>query len=296
MGARCASPTRRAALGGWLELSEFGSAASDPSRRARAERTCIITTVLYYCFVYYILYVCDNRRHQNGAHASSELAFIASSESAHDTCSEHQLHAKIGVLGPYFIDEIQDPEDSSKTLTGSRYRTLLKDSIIPTLKIKLGGDFDTCWFQQDGASSHTAFATLEYLTSVFGSRLISNKTDHIWPPYSSDLTVLDYYFWNYYKIAVKNFAPKTVVELKEFAIQVAEHTEISIIRKAIGDFPKRLVCLLHNQGRHSEMKFKKFKSRIRPTTVCAHCNLIHYCDCKNCLDLCSEITAVNVLK
>lgn len=55
------------------------------------------------------------------------------------------VHSKIDVIGPYFVDEIQDPEDLRTTLTTSRYITLLRDTVIPELKAKLGPDFATCW-------------------------------------------------------------------------------------------------------------------------------------------------------
>ena len=54
-------------------------------------------------------------------------------------------------------------------------------------------DIDNFWFQQDGATSHTAEATLDVLRPVFEDRIISLRADVIWPPRSCDLTPLDYY-------------------------------------------------------------------------------------------------------
>jgi hypothetical protein len=36
-----------------------------------------------------------------------------------------------------------------------------------------------CWFQQDGATAHTANLTMQMLSEFFGSRIISRK---LWPP------------------------------------------------------------------------------------------------------------------
>ena len=44
------------------------------------------------------------------------------------------------------------------------------------------------WFQQDGATCHTAEATLYVLRSVFEDRIISRRADVIWPPRRCDLT------------------------------------------------------------------------------------------------------------
>ena len=48
------------------------------------------------------------------------------------------------------------------------------------------------WFQQDGATCHTAEDTLDILCTVFEDRIISRRTDVVWPPRSCDLTPLDY--------------------------------------------------------------------------------------------------------
>ena len=33
------------------------------------------------------------------------------------------------------------------------------------------------------------------MSSKFGDRIISRKTEHFWPPYSPDLNPLDFLFW-----------------------------------------------------------------------------------------------------
>jgi transposase len=40
---------------------------------------------------------------------------------------------------------------------------------------------------QDGASPHTAKQTIELLKKYFGEKIISNKLEDFWPPYSPDL-------------------------------------------------------------------------------------------------------------
>ncbi|GFU59771.1 hypothetical protein TNCV_4467661 [Trichonephila clavipes] len=49
------------------------------------------------------------------------------------------------------------------------------------------------WFQQDGATCHTARATIDLLKDTFGDRLISRFGPVNWPPRSCDLTLLDYF-------------------------------------------------------------------------------------------------------
>ncbi|GFW84746.1 uncharacterized protein TNCV_1814761 [Trichonephila clavipes] len=58
------------------------------------------------------------------------------------------------------------------------------------------------WFQQDGATCHTARATIDLLKDTFGDRLISRFGPVNWPPRSCDLTPLDYFLWGYVKSLV----------------------------------------------------------------------------------------------
>ena len=44
------------------------------------------------------------------------------------------------------------------------------------------------WFQQDGATCHTAEATLDVSRTVFEERIISRRVDVVWPPRSCYLT------------------------------------------------------------------------------------------------------------
>jgi len=106
------------------------------------------------------------------------------------------IHPKAGIIGPIFVDELDCPEDTTHTtLTAKRYCFMLRTIVIPELKRRLGDDFDRCWFQQDGAAPHTAAISRQYLREVFGGRLISLREDLMWPPYSPDLSPLDYWFW-----------------------------------------------------------------------------------------------------
>jgi hypothetical protein len=48
------------------------------------------------------------------------------------------------------------------------------------------------WFQQDGATAHTAKKSMKILNEIFGERVISRN---LRPPRSPDLTPLDFYLW-----------------------------------------------------------------------------------------------------
>ncbi|GFU65254.1 transposable element Tc3 transposase [Trichonephila clavipes] len=71
------------------------------------------------------------------------------------------------------------------------------------------------WFQQDGATCHTARATIDLLNNTFGDRLISRFGPVNWPPRSCDLTPLDYFLWDYVKSLVYADKPQTLDQLED---------------------------------------------------------------------------------
>ncbi|GFW12187.1 putative LOC100569746 [Trichonephila clavipes] len=73
----------------------------------------------------------------------------------------------------------------------------------------------TLWFQQDGATCHTARATIDLLKDTFGDRLISRFGPVNWPPRSCDLTTLDYFLWGYVKSLVYADKPQTLDHLED---------------------------------------------------------------------------------
>ncbi|GFU51704.1 hypothetical protein TNCV_83301 [Trichonephila clavipes] len=63
-----------------------------------------------------------------------------------------------------------DDEGHNVTVNGDRYRAMITNFFIPELN---NHDVQELWFQQDGATCHTARATIDLLKDTFGDRLIS---------------------------------------------------------------------------------------------------------------------------
>ncbi|GFW48402.1 transposase [Trichonephila clavipes] len=91
-----------------------------------------------------------------------------------------------GIIGAYFKND----EGHNVTVNGDRYRAMITNFFIPELN---NHDVQELWFQQDGATCHTARATIDLLKDTFGDRLISRFGPVNWPPRSCDLTPLDYF-------------------------------------------------------------------------------------------------------
>ncbi|GFU62624.1 SMB domain-containing protein [Trichonephila clavipes] len=85
---------------------------------------------------------------------------------------------------------LQNDEGHNVTVNGDRSRAMITNFFIPELN---NHDVQELWFQQDGATCHTARATIDLLKDTFGDRLISRFGPVNWPPRSCDLTPLDYF-------------------------------------------------------------------------------------------------------
>ncbi|GFY26927.1 uncharacterized protein TNCV_930681 [Trichonephila clavipes] len=92
-----------------------------------------------------------------------------------------------GIIGPYFF---KNDEGYNVTVIGDRYRAMITNFFIPELNTH---DVQELWFQQDGATCHTARATTDLLKDTFDDRLISRFGPVNCSPRSCDLTPLDYF-------------------------------------------------------------------------------------------------------
>ncbi|GFW18810.1 putative transposable element [Trichonephila clavipes] len=95
-------------------------------------------------------------------------------------------------------------------------------------------------FQQDGATCHTARATIDLLKDTFGDRLIPRFGPVNWPPRSSDLTPLDYFLWGYVKSLVYADKPQTSDHLEDNIRRVIADIRPQMLEKVIENWTSRL--------------------------------------------------------
>ncbi|GFY15833.1 putative DD41D transposase [Trichonephila clavipes] len=132
-----------------------------------------------------------------------------------------------GIIGSYFI---KNDEDHNVTVNGDRYRAMITNIFIPESN---NHDVQELWFQQDGATCHTARATINLLKDTFGDRLISRFGLVNWPPRSCDLTPLDYFLWGYVKSLVYADKPQTLDHLEDSVRRVIADIRPQMLEKVI---------------------------------------------------------------
>ena len=105
---------------------------------------------------------------------------------------------------PYFFEEING---DAVTVNGNRYRQMIQEYLLPEIEDNKQRNI---FFKQDGATAHTARATMEMLKAIFPIRLISRFGDMPWPPRSPDLSAPDFLLWGYSKEKIYIEMPDTL--------------------------------------------------------------------------------------
>jgi len=111
-------------------------------------------------------------------------------------------------------------------------------------------DTEDVWFQQDGATAHTARRSLRVLREMFPRRLISLGGDMEWPARSSDLSPCDFFLWGYLKEKVFKHRPQSLEDLKERIQQEIDSILPELTRRVMKNFRERLHQCVANDGRH----------------------------------------------
>ncbi|GFT59117.1 uncharacterized protein TNCV_186821 [Trichonephila clavipes] len=113
------------------------------------------------------------------------------------------------------------------------------------------------WFQQDGATCHTARTTIDLLKDTLGDRLISRFGTVNWPPRSCDLTPLGYFLWGYIKSLVYADKPQTLDHLEDNIHRVIADIRPQMLEKVIENWMSRLDYIRASRGSHMpEIIFK----------------------------------------
>jgi len=105
-----------------------------------------------------------------------------------------------GITGPYFFE---DEDGKAITVTSQRYTEMINKFLSPNLPPNNG----TLWFQQDGATAHTAVISIDAFRRWFTQRVISRFGDVPWPPRSPDLTAQKFFLSGYLKSKVYTNRP-----------------------------------------------------------------------------------------
>ena len=130
------------------------------------------------------------------------------------------------------------------TVTKERYVDMLKE-LFP----EDSEDIQSSFFMQDGAPAHTSRLALDWLEMTFPERLISNKSDFMWPPRSPDLNPCDFFLWGYMKEEVHRSQPGSIAEVKQLIREFLASINADILQRVNTQFLSRVrKCIVARGG------------------------------------------------
>lgn len=154
------------------------------------------------------------------------------------------------IIGPYFF---------TGNMNGDVYRQFL-DRFHTELDNLFGDEVQNCWFQQDGASSHTARESRTKCSEHFGGNVVGKLFEHQWPPRSPDLSLLDFFLWGVLKEKVFS-EPKatTLTDLKNKITAAFDEMKIetAMLNRAWECLLYRCQLVINKNGAHIEKTVKK---------------------------------------
>ena len=101
---------------------------------------------------------------------------------------------------------------------------------------------------QDGVPPHRRRVVTKRLTELFGDRVIALNRPAEWPPRSSDLTPLDFFFWGHLKSKIFATPPANLHELQQRIV-----TEVDTLReRALNNMRRRATLSVKRRGGHME--------------------------------------------
>ena len=92
----------------------------------------------------------------------------------------------------FFEDEVC----RAVTANSAHYTEMFCTFLEPELQ-RLGAETQTLWFQQDGATAHTARTVMRVLNKMFPAHVISQTGNLEWPARSPDLNAFNFFLWGY---------------------------------------------------------------------------------------------------
>ena len=148
-----------------------------------------------------------------------------------------------GITGPFFF---KNEQGAAVTANGERYCAMFNEFLFQKIE---EDHMDDIWFQQDGATCHTANVTIDLFTD-FENRIIRRNSGVNWPLQSCDLTPLDYFLWGAVKDKCYANHPETIEALKH-EIEVAIHgIEAQTIENVLKSWVDRMGYCKARRGSH----------------------------------------------
>jgi hypothetical protein len=148
-----------------------------------------------------------------------------------------------GVVGPFFLDG---------NITGASYLALLQQQFLPVAQEF--PKFHELVFMQDGAPPHWSLAVRNWLSDTLPNRWMGRSSPNLpWPPYSPDLTPMDFFLWGWVKQRVYRTPIADLIELRGRIEQAFLDLPMEMVNRSIHSYPRRLQRCMELDGKSVEI-------------------------------------------
>lgn len=152
-----------------------------------------------------------------------------------------QLRGKVTLWGCICADGLGHAELYDDSLTARRYQSILHLNLQRSAEaLWPGRSRGQWWFQQDGATPHTAGTSQAWFHN-HGIDVIE------WPALSPDLNPIEE-LWNDLKVRVYGRHPHTMEELERYVTEEWAATDLRFISHICRSMPRRLQQVIANHG------------------------------------------------
>jgi transposase len=145
-----------------------------------------------------------------------------------------------GIYGPHFFENSVNQHNYLEMLKTFFWRRFAQISST-----------EKYYFQQDGATPHTANTVQNWLGDKFSEKFVNKK---MWPPRSPDINPCDYFLWGHLKHRVYQPLPKTLKDLKANISREMQNITVEVLNSTFLNLEKRCKLILTAEGGHIEDK------------------------------------------
>lgn len=144
------------------------------------------------------------------------------------------------IYGPFFFES---------TVNQHNYLDMLKTFFWR--KHLSVANYKKYYFQQDGATCHTANSVQDWLKDKFSAKFFQKNR---WPARSPDMNPCDFFLWGYLKSLVYKPLPKTLEDLKANVAREIKNIKKEMLENTFDNFVKRCHSVIDSEGGHIDDK------------------------------------------
>ena len=168
-----------------------------------------------------------------------------------------RVHASVRQSPKKF--EFEDSRGRTVTVNGERYREVSNQINENLNQLYTPNQKRLLWFQQDGATPHTAHATMAHLRTLFGNRIWSLQAELEWSLHYPDLAPIDFFFWDAAKAEVYKEKFCSLRQLKQAVESFTQSVTTDTCCRMIENFAVCINACANRNGAHIEnINYKKF--------------------------------------